>query len=527
MATSVAPTAAPYNDSYGNEPGRGPLRQTGQSFSDLPSTASNLPSVPSASAKKQQPAVELVRDCWGGTGAIRDRSTVYLPQAPGEKTANYQVRLLRSVFTNFFRRTVELLVGFVFRKDPVLGDDVPPIIREQWENIDNAGTHGDVFIRDSLQDAMTAGHAAILVEYPATGGRQNPREERTGAVRPYWVPIHKENILSWRVTVENGKTVLRQLVLKECTMVDDGAFGEKEQERYRVLYRIPGETPTVGFALLGVNDMKKVFVEREGIYTNQTEIPVAEIVTSGRKAILESDPPFLDLAYLNVAHYQQWSDYATSIYRTCVPVLFTSGFSLKGDSGEEIIVGPNNGLNSDNPDADAKYVAHDGAALGSCRQALEDLVRDMASLGVAALASEKRAAETEGAKRMDKGATDSALAVTARGLQDGVERSLQFHANYLRLPSGGSITINRDFDSMVMEPDVMNAFAQLAESGFPKEEVVKALKAGGRLSDDADIDAIVMAWQGEEDAKRELADQENMSRAAALFGSRPPEREAA
>ena len=70
----------------------------------------------------------------------------------------------------------------------------------------------------------------------------------------------------------------------------------------------------VGWALLEVTEKKTVIQVGEGTYPTQAEIPVSEIVTSGRVSMFESSPPLLDLAYLNVAHYQQWSDYATSIH---------------------------------------------------------------------------------------------------------------------------------------------------------------------------------------------------------------------
>jgi hypothetical protein len=96
----------------------------------------------------------------------------------------YSVRLQRAAFFNVFRHTITGLAGFVFRIPPTLDEDVPVVIAGKesedegtetegiWENIDNAGTHGDVFARDLLVDAMIAGHAAILVEYPQTGGAQ-------------------------------------------------------------------------------------------------------------------------------------------------------------------------------------------------------------------------------------------------------------------------------------------------------------------------------------------------------------------
>ncbi|MCH7876208.1 MAG: DUF4055 domain-containing protein [Gemmatimonadetes bacterium] len=221
----------------------------------------------------------------------------------------------------------------------------------------------------------------------------------------------------------------------------------------------------IGWQLLEVTPRRVVSEVARGLYRNQTEIPLAEIVTSGRKSIFDSTPPLLDLALLNIAHYQAWSDQATSIHMTNVPILFMAGF---GKDDGPVVIGANAAVTSENPDAKLAYISHDGRALDSSRQALEDIKSDMGTLGIAMLAPQKRAAETAEAKRLDKATSDSKLGTAARGLQDGLERALGFHARYLKLEDGGSIEINRDFEGLLLDAPVMTAYAKLAEAGFPR-----------------------------------------------------------
>jgi len=508
MATYPAPTYDPMN--VGNAPGSGPLRAGGKAPTVNPTSQGNLPSTMTPLIAGQQDALTLVRDLWGGTQTVRARAQTYLPREPGEDAANYDVRLRRSVFFNVFRHTVEGLAGFVFRKDPVLGTDVPPVLVEHWENIDNAGTHGDVFLRALLTDAMTSGHAGILVEYPDTGMvTLTAADEAALKLRPYWVAIKKDNIVSVRMICENGLEKLAQMVLRETYYVPDGTYGEKEETRYRVLYHnlYTGE---VGWRLEGITpDGKGIVRYNEGLYTNQTQIPIAEVPTSGRLGAWVSRPQFLDLAYLNVAHYQQWSDYATCIHKTNVPILCTSGVEVEGT----LTVGPNTGLNFSAPDAKAYYVAHDGHALASSKASLDDLKNDMAALGLAALANSKRVAETAVAKTIDKSASDAVLSVTARGIQDAAEQALHFSAQYLKLPEGGSIQINREFgDTRIGAADVM-AWATLAEKmGVPLMTVLSALRTGGWIPDDANLDDIAMEAMANQQS---IADQHAADAAAA------------
>lgn len=502
--TIPAGLADPTN--YGNRPGDGPLRPGGVPASGIPSKERDLPSTPSQAVSNQHHALEMCRDIEGGAERIKRRAQTYLPKAPGESQANYDVRLARSVFFNVFSHTIEGLVGQVFRKDIAIGDDVPASIVQHMENIDNAGTHFDVFARDLLHDALIAGHCAVLVEFPKTGGAQLHSDERGPAapIRPYWVPIKKDSILSWRTTTVDGRLVLTQLVIEECAKVADGQFGEKDQTRYRVFYR--DDAGVVGFNLFSTSKEKVLILEDSGLYPTQDEIPVAEIATSGRVGLFESVPPLLDLAYLNVAHYQQYSDYVTSIHKTCVPLLTLIGWPADDDGKQALVVGPNSVLKTENPQAKAEYVSHSGQALNSCKESLDDLKSDMGTLGLSMLSPSKRTAETAQAKRLDKSTEDSSLATTARGTQDGLERALGFHAKYLKEKSGGSLKVNKQFDTQAMDAATMTAWTgAVKDAGIPERLMLDAMQVGELIDADENVDDIAGEMAANQAAK---ADQE-------------------
>ena len=503
---------------FGNKPGDGPLRVGGKPGKGVEATKSERPDTLSPLAQRQVHALAIVRDMWDGTETVRAQGRSYLPQAPGEKDAPYNERLNKSVFFNAFRRTVEGLAGLVFRKDPVLGDDVPALLVQHWENIDMAGTHGDVFVRERLEDVLTAGHGAILVEFPRTDGDQTAAEEMS-EIRPYWVPIRKEDILSWRTENVKGRTQLTQVVIRERSFADVGRFGAEEHTQFRVisLAQVAADKAkgvaakaVVAWELLEIID-KRVRLMDAGTYTNQTEIPLAEIITSGRKSIFESQPPLLDLAYLNIAHYQTWSDLMTSMHKTNVPIFVTIGMEPLGTDEETgtsapLVLGPNTYLDIANPDGKAMYVSHNGVGHETTLALLADLKSDMGTLGLAMLAPQKRTAETAEAKRLDKSTEDSALGVTARGLQDGIEQAMKYHGLYLPgTPEGGSIVINRDFEGLLMDASVMTAYAGLVQAGFPSMPVLQALQAGGRIRPDEDLDELEMVWLAGAAAKEEEA----------------------
>lgn len=503
---------------YGNLPGDGPLRVDGVSVPAIPLTDDNLPSTPSKAVKAQQASLKIVRDCFGGPLVVRDCGQTYLPRDLGEDGKSYADRLSRSVLFNVFGETIIALTGFVFAKDPVLSDDVPPDLQAQWENIDNAGTHGDVFAREQFQDALTAGHCGILVDFPQTDGTQTKADEmgKDAPIRPYWVPICKDNIVSWRTSKVNGKLVLTQIVFKETTMVPAGDFGEREQVRYRVLFR--DDAGAIRGRLLEVNsDQKTVTEVASWNYPTQDEIPFVEVSTSGKTGLLESKPPLLDLAFLNIAHYQQWSDRAVSVHKTCVPIWVETGIDpASADIGPgvplpPIVLGPNSSRRFANEHANARYESHSGQALAEVTKVIDELKTDMATLGISMLAPQVRSRETATGKRIDKGATDSKLSVAARALQDALERALYFHARYLKLDSGGSVKVNREFESTQMAPDLLLAYVSaVSNAGIPVRLLLEAMQDGGLLEPDEDITAL----EAEVEANKAAAEQQKQLEAA-------------
>ena len=477
----------------GNKPGEGPLHVGGEQVSGT-TTDPNLPSTRSPASAAQVPQTVLTRDLSEGQEVVQGNGQTYLPRAPGEDQDNYNDRLWRSVFFNAFGRTVEGLTGLIFRKDPKLGEDVPEQIVDAWENVDLAGTSGDVFLRDLEADALTVGHAAILVDFPDTAGEAPNREVEQATLRPYFVPIRKEDIISWRTIILNGVTTLQQVVLEERVEAPVGEYGVKQIVVYRVIWR---DGAGVHWKVVRISNQRSIIPIAEGDYPTQVEIPVSEVPTSGRKELFVSRPPLVDVAYLNVAHYQMWSDYAWSIHKTNVPIFVVTGESNLDDEGNTVvmILGGNNALWLPDPAAKAQYVSHSGAALGASKTALDDLKSEMGTLGLAMLSPQKRSAETAEAKRLDKSTSDSSLSVAARGLQDAVERAFGFWARYLGMTdegAGGSIEINRDFEGLLMDAPVMTAYAALVNAGFPERVVLEALQRGGRISEDADLEELEM-----------------------------------
>ena len=428
------------------------------------------------------PDIELVRDVSRGTTSIRAARQKYLPQHPAERSDDYAIRLNRSVLFNAFGRTIAGLVGMVFRRDPLLGDDVPPEIVELSENIDANGTHIAVFAKTVFGDALEVGHAAILVDAPVTDGeRLSIGQERDRGIRPFLVHIRAEDIVSWRTITVNGVEILSQVVLREIVIRPDGAFGEERIERFRVLQRDNG---VIRFEIWEKKDEAGAEPEKtgeEGIIQNVTEIPLVPIYAR-KVGLLTSIPPLIDLAHTNITHYQVLSDHLHALHKASVPILVLAGAGLD----EDAVVGPNMAINLPEG-ATVSYVEHGGSALAATSQQLKDLKTDMAVLGLGMLQHETRAAETAEAKRMDKSEQDSVLATAARSMQDGMENALGFMARMLKKPAGGSVALNRDFEKLTLDAAQIQVYSQLFSAGVISIDTLWAiLQEGGALNENFD-----------------------------------------
>jgi hypothetical protein len=146
-----------------------------------------------------------------------------------------------------------------------------------------------------------------------------------------------------------------------------------------------------------------------------------------------------------------------------------------------------------------KYAETTGAALGATAEQIKQFETQMAREGMSMLQHETRAAETAEAKRIDKSEQDAALAVAARSLQDAYEQALSFHAQMRGLgDSGGSVTVNRDFEKLTLDAQQVDAYAKLvASNAMSLDTLWKILADGGVLPDDFDAELERTQLEGE------------------------------
>jgi hypothetical protein len=447
----------------------------------------------------------MVADVFGGTKALRAKGKAYLPQEPAEDNDSYQTRLSRAVFFNCFKRTVRGLTGLVFHEPPTLAADVDGEIAAQLENADLAGTHWTELAKDLFAMAVRDGHAFLMVDMPprlteSSVGAMQPTlaDERAAEHRPYWRLYDARQAMNWSTRKVGGRTQLAHITFCEKTVEPDGRFGEKEVTRYRVLW--PG-----GWELYRQAEKEdELLLEAAGQFLAPggqplPDIPLAAVTCQKKKGHFVSEPPLLELAYLNVRHYQLTSDLDNVIHLSCVPLLWAKGRDKATPMqpvGASILIDLQDG-----PDSALGYAEITGAGIVRAETRITALERQMAVMGLEMLAEKDAAAQTATEVRLSAAESASELAGMANNLKDALENALMFHAQFLGVKDGGSVELRAAFDTLTLTEEQMREYRSMVnDRQLSLESLWAVLKRARRLPADFDAKQEVARLDGDKAA---------------------------
>lgn len=441
-------------------------------------TADN-PSYQCAAYNAMAPEWELVNDLFVGTSAVVAKGEKYLPKSEAEYKDDYAVRLKYATLWEAFPRTIEGHTGMVFRKSPVFADDVPSIIGTNdrkkkecdAENIDNAGSHFDVFTKRTFKTALIDGHSFILVDMPPAVTAANPKATAADEIgrRPYWVHVNANQVVNWETTAVDGKTVLTQVSIRECVTEKAGRFKQREVVQYRVL--TPGAWEIWRKKADSTIDEWYVYQEGKTLGANGQPLDVIPLapVYANQTGYFTSQPPLRGLAQQNLRHYRLQSDLDNVLHVDNVPIGWVKGRIEKNDAQGNPIpfkVGPNTWLDlQSDPNAGIGYAEHGGHAISGAQAEIEKTQGNMAALGLLLLSQKPTVTKTATESVKEGDAESSELAGMVRGLEDGVELALSFHAMFRGLPSGGSVAFNKDFTRIKLDAPKIQVYANMVAVG--------------------------------------------------------------
>jgi len=484
------------------------------------STNPNRPDYVAPDVVAAAPDVLLLRDLMGGTRAMQDSTQVarYIPQWPDETDYTWSKRTRAATLFEGLGRTVSAATGMLFQVPPMLTYPTDEVtFSAHWLDVDGMGTKGDVFAKRCAESAITYGHGIILVDFPsAPEGVVTAATERELNLRPRWAWYPRASILSWRTATIRNRVTITQVVLYEPAATEDGQYGVKTVQRYRVLsvregvagYEVIEKQPGTDGTFVVVD--AGVFRDRRG--GTRDTLPISVAYAGRTHGPLHSIPPLLGVAYANLSHWQnktelQWGTRISAIEQ---PVI-TGDLAL-----DPTTLAPITGVKIGwehyvhlQTGGTFEWRGPSRSGMAELKLRCEEAEQEMAALGMSFLSRETRAAETAEAKRLDATAENSTLATAAQGIEDALNLAWSHHAWYEGVEdvNAPSLTLNRDFDRVTLDAAYIGAIGALVGQGLPVREAVRILSKGGAIPTTAEdeLDQLALEWQAGAQAASDVA----------------------
>jgi hypothetical protein len=417
----------------------------------------------------------------GGTASMRKASRCYLPQWPQESDESYKARIATATLFPAFSRTCEVMAGKPFAKPIAIGDNLPPQVAAMLENVDMHGTDFQPFAASVFLACLQYGLMGVLVDAPSAEGVRTRADERKAGVRPYLTQYPAASILGWRVDRGADGAMLSQLRLLESVCEPDGLWGEKIVKQVRVLE--PGKWQIWRKKAADAVGANEWALYQEGT-TSLPKIPFV-FFYGLRKSYGVGVSPLLDLAHLNVEHWQSCSDQQTILHVARVPILFGKGFT----EADTLVIGGSALCRSNSADAELLYVEHTGAAIEAGRQSILDLEDRMRQTGAELLV--QKPMTTTATQVVSEGeGSKSILQKIAEDFDESLEECLNLMGEWIGVATDAEVEVYKDFGEGLSTDDANLLMGAAAGGHVSSETVFEGLKRRDIVPTDAQ-------WQDE------------------------------
>lgn len=435
----------------------------------------------------------LISSLMGGTESMRAAGTAYLPQHSEETDYAYQNRLQVTNLNNMFEETLNSLSGKPFAEEVKLSDTIPEKILPWLDNVDLMGNKFSVFLREWFLSGLSKAFCHVLVDMPriepkVDGAARTVADDAAEKTRPYFAIVRPENVLYMEETVIDGVPTLTHVRIMECTTTRVG-FAEVVEEQIKVL-----EPGTVAIYKKQKVAQKEVWVETDSWNVAWNYIPLVTFYAGRRDRLMCAKPPLLDLAYMNVAHWQSTSEQRHSLTTARFPILACEGASA--DDSDPIVIGPNKVLYSAEG-GKFYYVEHTGAAIEVGFKDLELLEEQMSNYGAEFLKSDPGDA-TATAKAIDSAEANSSLSSIVVVFEDAAAQALSYMAQMAGAEldtaaakdDGGTVQLVKSYAPDLADGQGLVAItAGRAAKDLSRKAWLEAMILRGLLPEDFDVEA--------------------------------------
>lgn len=418
-----------------------------------------------------------IRDVLAGDDAVKSAGIAYLPKPSGMDQGDYDAYRGRAVFYNATSRTLNGLVGAIFRKPPNL--KWPDGLDDAMDNITLTGMDFDSFARDMVGEIISMARIGVIVEWSDEEGR------------PFLRSYRAEDITNWREDLRGGVPYLTLVVLREWRdepKPDDPFMVEKvelrrvlsidENGRYfqQVWERRPDTRGTDQFVPL-----EKVYPTKRGASLDY--IPFQFVGPTNLSPCVEKSP-ILDLVDVNLSHWRKTCEIDHGAFYTALPTAWVAGGIAATKHDAELRIGSGTAWLLETG-AQVGMLEYTGQGLQALENRLQRLEAHMAVLGARLLEDQKSVVEAAETIRLRHSGENSLLASIAIMISRGLKNCLNWYLDWLGRDQSAEVELNTDFFDASMTMDEVVKLVQAWQQGAIGEKVVyHNLSEGERLPQD-------------------------------------------
>lgn len=422
------------------------------------------------------PDWDLVEDVIAGQTVIKEKAEQYLPwpvsqelDASLENETRYNNYLERALFYAATKRTLHGLVGEVFRSEPVVeytNEDLMPMI---VADTDGMGVTLVQHSKRTLKDILSKGRCGLLVDYPITEGETTKQQQQDLGIRPVIVRYDASQIINWRSKAVGSENRISLVVIHEWHQepVDDETFEPIVEERWKEL-RLTDSNQYIIRHWKWDEAKEEFYQEGETIEpANGAGQPMDHIpftfVGSENNDQDADQPPLLDLASINIAHYRNSADYEESVFITGQPTPWVAGLTeewARDILGDNIQLGSRSLLPLPDGGSAGLIQADPNNLVG---EAMKHKEEQMVKLG-AKLIEAATVARTATEAKITEASENSILSTAASNVSQAYTTCFGFIYEFLDLefdPDTEYFELSKDYEVHNLEP---NAQKQLVAS---------------------------------------------------------------
>lgn len=382
---------------------------------------------------------DLVRDLLGGTRAMREAGTRWLPQEPAEEAIDYNTRLRRSVLFGGLASAIRKVAARPFAREAVVRnvEKLSPTMEGFLRDVDMQGTTLTQFGRTLYDDAAAYGLTHLLVDWHSSDVAANRR--------PFWTHIPALSLIWWRFDGKRLTEVRIQGTVEEDDPKDP--WSRVERQTVRRYWVEDGRVWTELHIIRGENEAPEVTDPVEMTDSRGGPLPEIPIVSIGFNltAPMEASPPFMGCAWANLEHWQSLSDQRNILRFARIPMLAMTGIRDEEDDEESVHgdkrISVRRVLVSGNPDAKFYFVEPAGAAIEAGRLDLQAIEERMERLGAQPNAR-RIGTQTATGQSIDEQSTEGQMAAWSRAIESGLTLGLWWAEAWLGNDLPDDVTVN-------------------------------------------------------------------------------------